>query len=468
MKKFLALILALLMMLSITACNSETPVATGSANLESPLLSLSYDDSVWTYYEDSSTVEDDYCSFLLQIPDPEDPEYYLIEAELSVSLEEPYDFREDLVYYGFDQYEYKVNNSYALEEIGSVEVLKYEEAGEKVRYFNRIEGAGATVVFDIDGADSTDERVATLLAGITVSVEDTGNVDGPWEWEGEKFSADDHTVTAGSLSIDSKWIEIDEYISTFETFNHAVAATDDAVFILTDGVLKQYAYDGTKLTYEKDIELPEDDYECIQADKDGALWLSGSMNDVIKLENGAVTATYEDVDTLYIHPTGEWGISYFVSNECQKVTFSGSSVSSQAMTFSEVDTVMSINVDEDYIYVCGSAVDESGHKVFVYDTDGKLKYTLADSAGEGLGSVTFVAKSGDGFIGFDGNMRDVLFWKPDGSFVAEVSCDEMFGTYYPWFCSSTLLSDGSILTIMTEERADKSATELVAYHVSGF
>ena len=41
-------------------------------------------------------------------------------------------------------------------------------------------------------------------------------------------------------------------------------------------------------------------------------------------------------------------------------------------------------------------------------------------------------------------------------------------TNYPWFCSATKLADGSILAVMTEDRADKSAMELVAFKLSGF
>ena len=44
----------------------------------------------------------------------------------------------------------------------------------------------------------------------------------------------------------------------------------------------------------------------------------------------------------------------------------------------------------------------------------------------------------------------------------------LFGTSYPWFCGGVKLADGSILAIMTEDRADESAMELVAFKLSGF
>ena len=97
-----------------------------------------------------------------------------------------------------------------------------------------------------------------------------------------------------------------------------------------------------------------------------------------------------------------------------------------------------------------------------------MQKSLCDAEGEGLGSITFVTQTANGYIGFDGNMRDVLLWDNDGAFIAEISDSDLFGTSYPWFCSSTVLSDGSILTIMTAEREDRSATELIAFNVKGF
>ena len=76
--------------------------------------------------------------------------------------------------------------------------------------------------------------------------------------------------------------------------------------------------------------------------------------------------------------------------------------------FKEVDLISHLLVDENHIYVSGSAVDESGHKVFVYDTAGNLQVTLASSNGGSLGSVTFVAETANGYLALDGNMREVV------------------------------------------------------------
>ncbi len=483
MKKYLAIFLSLVMLISLAACggnntpdNPNTPENTekqeqssgnSDAAIATSLFSLDYDNTVWNYYDEDTRNEEEYCYVLLQIPDPDDAEYYLVNAEISVSIEDPYDFREDLVYYGFDQYEYAVNNKYETVEIGGVSLLKYEK-DDKLLYFNRIENAGATVTVKIDAEDTSDTRIADLLKGLKISLKDIGNEDGPWEWEGTPFVAENKGVIVGSSKIQSQWIKLDEYISTFETFNHSVAAVGNNVYLLVDGELRKCALTDGSLAFVEKIDLPEDDYDSIEATSDGNLWLSGSMNDIICLKNDKVAKTYEDIDNLAMHPSGKWGVDFFTSNECNKVTFNGDTYTSTPMKFAEVDTIMHINVDEDNIYVCASAADESGHKVFVYNTDGKLQKVLCDENGEGLGSVTFMAKSKNGYIGFDGNMRDVILWDNDGKFVTLFSDDSLFSTSYPWFCNSALLSDGSIITIMTDEREDKSATEVIVFTVKGF
>ena len=241
MKKYLAIILSLVMLISLSACggndNPDTPEkpdkqeqssGNSDAAITTSLFSLDYDNTVWNYYDEETRNEEEYCYVLLQIPNPEDSEYYLVNAEITVSIDEPYDFREDLVYYGFDQYEYAVNNKYETVEIGGVDLLKYEK-DDTLMYFNRVENAGATVTVKFDAEDTADTRIADLLKGLTISLEDTGNEDGPWEWEGTPFFAENKGVTVGSLKIQSQWIKPDEYISTFETFNHSVAADRKSV-----------------------------------------------------------------------------------------------------------------------------------------------------------------------------------------------------------------------------------------------
>ncbi len=471
----LALVIAMLMLVSLAACTdggekepTDTPkVSVDGETIETALWKLTYDSQVWEKDEDEFYDEDDYSKIILNIPDGKDG--YVISVEIRASVEDAEGFRDNLTYYDFDQYEYAVNNAYELTKVGGVDCVKHE--GEYwgdpcVRYFGRDEGAGTTVFVEIIG-DSEDANVETLLAGLEFTLTDTGNTDAPWYWEGVGFSAEDKAFGVGVFSVNSKWIPFGECVIANETFDHAVAVTGNTAYIAGDGAVKQYAFDGEILEFVKNLDL-DGNYSHINATDDGSVWVSGFGEDLVCIKNGVQTAAYDGTDNVTMHPSGKWGISWFSGSECEKITISGDTITTEAITFAEVDTISTVIIDRDNIYVTGNAADDSGHKVFVYNQNGTLQKTLAGEEGEGLGCVTFVAKIPQGFIGLDGNMREVIFWDNTGTFGGYADDAELFSTNYPWFCGGTLLSDGSILTIMTEDRADESAMELIAFTLGGF
>lgn len=487
MKKFLAICLIFTMLLGIAACGggkdvedpstepapsaepseSVKPSDTALETIQTPLWTLNYDPNVWSYEEGDLYQDEDWSKIILIIPDEEDT--YVANVEIRASIEDPEDFRDYLNSYGFDAYEYAVNNAYDFTEVGGVDCLKQEGNywGEPcLRYFNRVEGAGATVFIEIIG-EYEDERVDALLSGLSFTLTDIGNVDGPWEWEGEPFSGEAHIAEVGGYSIRSEWIPFYDYVVTDATFDHAIAVSGSNAYLVSDGVLKQYAFDGISLTYEGDIAL-DGEFSYVQAAKDGTLWISGFMEPLTGWKDGAQAASYEGPDYVAMHPSGAWGISWFSGPECEKLTLSGGSMTTEPMTFEEASSITYLTVDESYIYICGYDVSTGDHKVYVYDHNGSLQMILGDENGEGLGSITFITQTANGFIGLDGNMREVILWDAAGNYLGCADDGDLFGTDYPWFCGAAMLEDGSLLVIMTEDRADESAMELVAFKLSGF
>ncbi len=477
MKRIFAIIFIVLLLATLAACDggkkndtdetNPAPQASADAQkLETNLWTLNYD-KAWVYEEDDLSDDEEYSAVTLTIPDGEDS--YVISAELSASVEDPGDFRSYLDSYGFDAYEYAENNAYDLVKIGGVDCLKQigNYWGEPcLRYFGRVENANATVLVVITG-EYEDERVEELLAGLDFTLEDIGNVDCPWPWNGEPFSAEGATVSAGNKTLTSQWIPFDDCVITTETFDHKVEVVGDKAYIVTGGILKQYAFDGSKLTYEKDIEL-DGEYEYITADKNGNLWLSAFGEDLACVADGKVVATYEDTDNVVMSPDGTWGVNFFSSADCEKITVKGDTLTKETITFAEVDTVSEVFVDDSNIYVCGYAADDSGFKVYIYNKEGKLQMTLTDEEGDSLGSITYIGKTADGFIGIDGNMREVVLWKADGTHLGTADDEELFSTGYPWLCDAANTKDGKLLLIITDERADESAMELIAFTLGGF
>ena len=97
-----------------------------------------------------------------------------------------------------------------------------------------------------------------------------------------------------------------------------------------------------------------------------------------------------------------------------------------------------------------------------------MQLTGDPTATIGLGSITYVTKTANGFIALDGNMRDIVLWTADGTWLGAVDADDLLGTDYPWLASGDVMADGSILCVLSQDRADGSAMEAVAFKLSGF
>ena len=470
MKKSISSLLVVLMLFILAACGGDsTDKLKSPKTINAKLWDLVYDEADgWTYKEENFTDDDNSSDIVLSIP-KEEGDYDLITFEINADIEDPYDFRDYLNAFGFDEYEYEVNKSYELTKVGGINCLKQEGnywGSPCVRYLNRVEGANATVLITIVG-EYQDERVDKLLSGLTLKLNDIGNEDGPWYWEGEAIKTDDHKVTIGKYEINSQWLPFEDCIISRETFDNLIAVVDDQAYLLLGGALKRYDYDGKTLKFKDDIKL-DSDYDYLNADTKGGIWLSSFTEPLINIKDGEIIASYQGADQVAMHPSGTWGINYFSSGECNKVMIAGDEIKTEPLVFEEVESVRYLMVDENNIFISGSAPNSDDHNVFVYDLKGNLKAKLADSEGESLGSITYITSTKNGYIGLDGNMRELVLWDKNGKYIGSANDSDLFGTYYPWFCGATKLEDGSLVVIMTETRADKSAEELIAFRITGF
>ena len=462
----IAIVLSLLLLASCGGGSSEPAEAGELTTLETTLWTLAYDDSQWVLDEEYLYEDETTSQAILTIPGEDDTD--LISIELRADVTEPYGFRSNLIYYGFDEYDYAMENAYDLHDVGGVDCLMEEGTswGDPCQhYFGRVEEANASVYLEILG-DYEDERVTALLEGLTFDLSDIGNEDGPWYWEGEPFQGQDRNVQVGSYTLESTWVPFHGSLMTYETFDHQVAVTGDQAFILSEGILQEYQLTLDGLGFIQDFTWEENDFSAVSAAEDGSLWLSDFMAPLTQWKGGSELASYEGPDKVVMHPSGQWGISWFSSPECEKVSFSGGTMTTAPLTFQGMSSLSSLSIGPNYIMAAGFAQDEDAHKVFVFDPNGTPVATLTSP--DGLGSVTYVAETANGFLALDGNMREVVLWSRDGTYIGTTDDGDLFGTDYPWFSHGTQLEDGSILVIMTDERPDRSAMEILAFRLSGF
>ena len=136
--------------------------------------------------------------------------------------------------------------------------------------------------------------------------------------------------------------------------------------------------------------------------------------------------------------------------------------------------------EEEYSYVRffdGDTVDGSENVISIEATK-EDSYTYRNqllklggediSSPDKLGSITGMAETENGFVAADGNMREIQFWAKDGTHVGAISTEDIFGVSYPWLEDMQLLDDVSLLIMLTQERDDGSANELMFFRLTGF
>ena len=396
----------------------------------------------------------------------------LLSVGITATVEDCGGYRDFLHASGIDAHALVVDKSVEQENIGGVPCVVSETTswGEPVlTYMGRDVGSGTTVKVSITG-EYSDPEVDKLIKNLAFHLEDTGNEDYPWPWEGEAFSTDsERSKMIADTTITSVWVPFEEPLLAYDIFSGRIASVGESLYVLLDNVLYEYTL-GDTLALKSTMEL-DDDYEEISADQSGNLYLTGFMSPMLTVKDGAVIATNDDIDKAVIHSSGTWGISWFYGSETEKVVFDGNKASKEAWPAITQDRLKTACLSENHIFLAGADVDTENEAIWILDTEGNQQMELGNQEYGGeqsLGSITNVQETENGFIGLDGNMRKVLFWKSDGSLLGSAEDSELFGTDYPWISTAARLSDGTMLVGLTEDRADKSATEFIVYRISGF
>ena len=495
MKKILALLLAALMLIGLAGCDvpddpvpGTTAPATSTKGTEpgkqtDPAPSVPpeadedltvHENTFFTVHyneEDGWTLDEDdiyayeYGGYVyLRILDEDGYTGLLVNIE--AYEEDASSFRESLYANGVDMQAY-VDGTWPSATIGGLQMAAVDKEDGEWYFFGRNEAAG--VSYTVHVTDRDDPNVPALMENITFTASGTDNIDPPWPWEGDPFSGSTVSHTVGTHTLTAQFLPMAEPLVTYETFNHDIAVIGDKVYLLTDYALYQYAYDGAALTFVKEIPL-DGEYEILEKGADDNIILSTFMEPVIGHDGDAVQFSYEGPDNFTVAPGATWGISWFYSgDDCQLYSFHDGALTGTPFPFPEVDSIRQVNIDSQYILVSGSAKADGEQYIFVYDYAGELLMQLGgEPDGFGLGSITYATSTPNGFLALDGNMREVVLWTADGTWIGAADDGDLFGTIYPWIAAADIADDGSILVVMSDTRPDESADEVLVFKLSGF
>ena len=446
-------------------------------SLEMSLLTVYYP-KTWKYDKENMQEDEDYAyvRFFDGKTADESENVVYIEA----TKEDSYKYRNSLVDFGVELEKY-AKGEIDTATIGNAEYTAMPEGNSVEKtYMYRHEKSGTSYDIRVKGQE-IDDSDKELLEGIVLKLKDEGNKDAPWPWEGEPLEPVLAKQMVGSYTIVPEYIPFKEAQGVMQIMEHQFVKQGNQVFHLLENKLDTYEYSESGLKFVSSMEL-DDDCEYLSGDNSGMLYLSPGIGDVIGVKDGKKAMQTTVDGHLNMHPSGEWGISFWVNSDTQKIANQGGNLTAEPWIltglnndeerkgpFSMLDDVQITN---SHIMVAGSmAAEDEGTKIIVYDYEGNQLLKLGGediSSKDKLGSITGMAETENGFVATDGNMREIQFWAKDGTHIGAISTDDIFGVSYPWLEDMQLLDDGSLLIMLTQERDDGSANELMFFRLTGF
>ncbi len=394
-----------------------------------------------------------------------------LEVNVYITTEDSIGFRKGVLGDGFTLEDYAAGNV-PTTTIGGLTFTVYEYTywgAPKVTYRSRVESSGMTVRVEVEG-DQNNESIKTIMDSLTFAIPTGDKVEAPYPWEGAPLVTATGSKMMGTLTISATQIIANESFLADDIFDNRVAVVGDLVYVLDSEILNIYKLEGTTMTLQSSIEL-DTEYSNMNADAQGLVYLTDFMADTLVFKDGAMYANYASIrDYAYFAPNGQDAVTWFMKpEEIEIYQFDGTNWTSAGVTDFCVNEVKSVNemfITENYILVAASSLDESGHKVYVYDYDGNYVTTLADDDGSGLGSITGIIETESFFVGIDGNMRNIVLWTLDGTWMGEIYARDILGTSYPWINGLCKTADGRIFVSLTDERADGSWDEVGIYEIT--
>ena len=496
--KIIAMILLLTMIGSLVACSTteEKPTETQETTEQPPSEETTEEEEasfsaiLWSANvpeelvldEENARDEESYASQKFEYWKDPSSEYADASISISISIEDsPRSFRRLIANTNAELKDYA--DGVDTVEIGGISFTKKETVewfSDVIKFNGRDEDSAANISITITG-DIDADIYQPMLDSFKLTVSDTGHVDPPWPWDGVRYEPEEKPVMSGTFTITPEYLEADEPIILNSIMDTQIAVVGNSVYVVTNTEMSEYLFTEDKkgLTFNK-TEVLDTSYEHVSCDNAGNLYMSPGLGE-IAIMNG-FEKTYQSTlkYDLAIHPSGTWGISFWVNSDPMKVTVGDGVMGEEAWVLKNLNKeeervglfsmISQIEVNDNHIIVAGKHVEKESETIVVYDTNGNVLFTLADTETDrtGLGSVTGVVETDNGFLATDGNMRQITLWNKEGAFIGQIAVKDLLGASYCWLEDVQKLADGSIILAISQTREDQSADELTIYRLTGF
>lgn len=197
--------------------------------------------------------------------------------------------------------------------------------------------------------------------------------------------------------------------------------------------------------------------------------------------------------SVALHPSGRWGLSYFVGSTVQKYSFAAKAckaepwalqnLSSSTKRKGPLSSVNTIGFYRNLVLVGGILAKKikgfPPRVVVAFDGRGKQKFQFGALEGHGddrFGWIHAIAQGKKAQICvLDANYRRLSLWDARGKFIGAVKLGSLFDLRYPWIADFTVGADGKAWFVAGQDRELKkkikdqriSVAEGLIYRVTG-
>ncbi len=468
---------------------AEVPVTvTGDTLLcETKLFTVSFPKEGWVNNENWWYDREDYSAVKYELNDSSGA--FIASISLTASSEGVDTYRDKMKYlmdYAMEAGKEKLDEI----EIGGIAFsgTGYERWGwEYTEYTARVPESRITLAITVEQPEKIGDSLQSILDSISykLPVLTPPNVDPPLPEDGIPYEPKPSSVSVGTLELTATWIKPDQPIVLDSIFNNQIALEGNRLYVLAGKMLYAYTVGDDALIpdqlFENGVMKLADDFEYLTLAKDGILYVSEGIFNILAIKDGAVIQDNNISGNLVMHPGGEWGISYWANAEPKLIHAKDGVLTEEQWILSNLSdaqnrkgrfsSISCIAISNTRIYVAGSDAEKGeAQRVAVYDLDGKELFTFGAedwTKDDAFGSVTGIVETSEGILVLDGNYRAFKLFSRQGEFIGTVDGDSLLGTDYPWLSSMIPVDDG-VLVAAAQSREDESCDELLIYMIKGF
>ena len=449
----------------------------GRSVVDAGLFSVAYTEE-WEFDEDNARIGDNSANIKFLITDDEDTELYALTIEASKDAAKRH--RTPFTSNGIDLRDLADGK---LDSVIIDNTTFYHTGDRNEVYRYRHDPSGVNYCIKLvtkEEAGFSASPVVDIVQGIKLNLTDDGEIATPWPWDGARWVPKLSAEMAGSFTLTPVFLQADDPIISTVFLDSSFTVVGNMIYVVAGNYLSAYRMSGDSITFEKTLELDKE-YNKIRSDKNGKLYLSPKMGNVDVYDDFTLVMATTAKATLIMHPSGEWGINYWVGTDTEKITLRDGVLTSEPWVIKDMNkdgntsifnSMYNISITDSYIIATGFLTDpdDSGMKIVAYDYNGKEKLTLENTKDgkSGLGAITGTTVTPNGFFALDGNMREIALWTPNGTHIGKVDTNKLFGASYCWLEDMYQMDDGSIIVMISQERDDKSAEELLFFRLTGF